>query len=152
MKKIPLTQGQYAIVDDDDFERVSKWKWFAVRNGSRNKTFRVCRMVKETRKPTYLHHLIIGMPKKGQVVDHINGDPRDNRKKNLRFCSVADNIRNQVVARGSSGVVGVSFKKNRNTYNASICVHRKRFHLGAFKTLEEATRARKKAVKKYWST
>ena len=77
-----------------------------------------------------------------EVVDHINGDPSDNRVENLRVCSTSDNLCNmRLTNRNTTGVKGVSFKPNINAKNP-YCVHiranGKSVHGGYFATLDEA--------------
>ncbi len=80
-KAIQLTKGQFAIVDEEDYEYLNKWKW------QFNSTYALKhekRIPNKIRPTTFMHKLIVSAPK-GQIVDHINGNPLDNRKCNLRF-------------------------------------------------------------------
>lgn len=109
-KEIKLTQGQVAIVDDADYERLAKYKWYAQFQGrswyafrkpwdkSKKRYFTVC-----------MHREIMGLVcgDKKQV-DHINHDGLYNRKSNLRICTATENRRNQQKTRGSSKYKGVS--------------------------------------------
>lgn len=113
-KKIKLTQGKHAIVDDEDFERLSQYKWYyhhegyAVRNSKENMRRRLISM-----------HRIINNTPDGKVTDHINGDKLDNRKSNLRSCTHAENARNSKLrSDSSSGMKGVYkiIKKSKYTY------------------------------------
>lgn len=104
MKKINLTNGKSSIIDDDDYDHLSKYKWlmtknnYAVRYEYRNgETFQFL-----------MHRQIMGYPIDMEI-DHINGDKLDNRKLNLRICSRAENDRNSRPHRdGSSKFKGVS--------------------------------------------
>lgn len=100
------------------------------------------------KKRQYKVHLIIMMIhldrelEQGEVVDHINGNPSDNRLENLRVCSGSDNLYNmRITSRNSTGVKGVSYKPKINSKNP-YCVHiranGKTVHGGYFVTLEEA--------------
>ena len=80
MKKIKLTKGEFALVDDEDFDRLSRYKWCFSRYANRN--------VSENgkQKGWRMHWEVMGgKPPKGLEVDHINGDKIDNRKENLRL-------------------------------------------------------------------
>ncbi|MCA9312763.1 HNH endonuclease [Candidatus Saccharibacteria bacterium] len=98
-----------------------------------------------------MHRFITNAPK-GMVVDHISGNTLDNRQSNLRVCTNAANIRNgKLRINNSTGVQGVTWDKSRNKWQSRIKVNYKTVHLGRYNSLEEATKARKLAEKKYWS-
>jgi hypothetical protein len=82
-----------------------------------------------------------------QFVDHINNNKLDNRLKNLRWCSYSENNRNTIIRKNNtSGIKGVHFHKQRNKYCVQITINNKSKHIGYYKTLEEATIARKKVA------
>lgn len=88
-----------------------------------------------------LHREIMGDPK-GMVVDHINGDPADNRRENLRVCSQSENNRNSSIRKSNRlGVKGVYLDRRRGTYRAQITVDGKQIAIGCFGSLEEAKAA-----------
>lgn len=79
-------------------------------------------------------------------LDHINGDPLDNRISNLREVTVAQNLRNQSIsAANKTGFHGVWYDKARDAYQAYITQDGTRYRLGRFKLLEDAVAARKAA-------
>lgn len=126
MKKIPLTQGKFALVDDADFDFLSQWKWcfdgrYAVRAGS-------IRM-----------HRVINKTPVGRDTDHINGDKLDNRRVNLRSCLHAENTRNLLKMAGKSSIYkGVTWDKSRNKWKAFLLKDYKAYNLGRFSSEEEA--------------
>ena len=136
-RKIPLTQGQYAIVDPERYEELAKHKWFAVRNDGR---FYAVRSAKN--KNVKMHHVIIGT-EEGKVIDHINSNGLDNRKANVRFATSQQNSWNQRKQRGnsSSKYKGVSWEKKRKEWRARITFKGRVVHLGRFDTEEEAAMA-----------
>lgn len=136
MKKIPLTKGEYALVDDADYAELSAWSW-CLTNGypSRRKTF-----AKREAKIAYLHRELMN-PGDGLVVDHINGDKLDNRRENLRICTQAENMLNWDNNRGGSRFRGVSWDKTRNKWKAQIQHKGRNWFIGRYKTEEEAARA-----------
>ena len=101
-------------------------------------------------------HVVTGLPSKGQqrdlshvvldiqkddsvVVDHINGDPLDNTRGNLRICSQGENVLNKrFMSNNTTGFIGVSYKKDRDRYDPEIRFGYTRCHLGMTKTIEEA--------------
>jgi hypothetical protein len=147
MKLIPLTKGQFAIVDDDDFEWLSEWKWCATRQGhDRWRAVRGESRFDLPRRAKYrpvvrmvlMHRQILGATT-GQSVDHINGDPLDNRRVNLRIATQAQNLLNKRAAmrngRETSKYKGVSLDRLR--WRVSF----KGKYIGWFKDEEEAARA-----------
>jgi hypothetical protein len=141
MKSIPLTQGNFALVDDEDFEWLNQWKW-QVHKQKTGKCYadRAFDVEKRTHH-IRMHRLIVGAPD-GMVVDHINGNSLDNRKENLRLCTPLENSRNCRKKESPTGYRGVFCY-------AVIRVNRKYVKLGSFRTTEEAARAYDKAAKKY---
>ena len=87
-----------------------------------------------------LSHIVLDIPKDDYVVvDHINGDPLDNTRGNLRICSQGENVLNKrFVSNNTSGFIGVSYKKDRDRYDPEIRFEYTRCHLGMTKTIEEA--------------
>lgn len=137
MKKIPLTQGKFALVDDEDYEDLSKLKWHI---SGRGYASRQSPRENGRQRVVFMHRVILGL-KHGDGVDcdHINGDRLDNRRANLRPCTRAENMRN--VKRRSdnrSGFKGVHWRKDKCQWAASIRVNYRPVHLGYFKSAEEA--------------
>lgn len=126
MKKIPLTQGKFALVDDGDFEELTRWKWwFDATNGY------ACRTVWKKSK-VYMHRQVLDTPK-GKYTDHINHNKLDNRKHNLRICSQSINMHNSRKLTGKySTYKGVSWNKNRKRWFAQITCNYKHINLGYF--------------------
>lgn len=102
-------------------------------------------------KNMLMHRLIKNHPK-GMTVDHKNGDTCDNRKENLRICTNSQNRMNTLVQcnNNTSGVKGVYWDKSRDLYMVGVNVNHKQKTVGYYKTIEEATQARKEAVEFYY--
>lgn len=131
-KKIKLgRQELYAIVDDEDFKRVSEYKWHNCNAGALNSSMGLL-----------LHRFILNADDPKVFIYHINGDKLDNRKSNLR---IAPNSRNRRVSK--TGYIGV-YKINgkTKTFGARITKYGVCQFLGAFKTPEEAAKAYNKAA------
>lgn len=108
-KSIPLTQGKFALVDDEDFEYLNQFKWTIIK-----------RTYAGRRDGILMHRVIMNTPS-GMETDHINGDGFDNRKINLRICTRAENGRNMKKRKdGSSRFKGVCWDKSRGTWNARV--------------------------------
>jgi hypothetical protein len=143
---VPLTRGYEAIIDAADIQIVSSTLWQAVldRNtiyASRSKNS--CHSKRD--ETTLMHRLIMSAPK-GLLVDHINRNGLDNRRTNLRIATNSENLQNQKRrADNSSGVKGVTWKSDRNTWRAQIRVGERRIHLGYFTEVDEAAKAYRNA-------
>lgn len=148
-KEIPLTQGKVTIVDDDDYEELSKFKWFA-KNGFRKiEQFYAVRRVhadnKYRQETVVMHRFILGAAP-GVLVDHIDGNGLNNTRANLRLCNAAQNSYNKRSHVGRSGFKGVFFAKGR--YLARITCKEVRIRLGGHDTAERAARAYDAAAKR----
>jgi len=100
-----------------------------------------------------LHRLIMNPPK-GLVVDHINRNPLDNRRSNLRIVTIQENLRNQIRPNNKTGKTGVSiikYWKGKIGYEASIKINYKKIYLGFYKNLNDAIAAREKAEELYFA-
>lgn len=131
-KKISLNNGQFAIVDDEDFDLVNQYVWQAHKAGGKNPLVYAVSKLR-------MHRLVIQCPK-GLIVDHINGDPLDNRKSNLRICTNSENQQNTQSRGGTSKYKGVSFSKKKKRWRASFMWQGQVFYCGSFATEEEAAR------------
>lgn len=145
MKRIPLTKGQYAIVDDEDFEWLSQWKWHALKTSV---TYYACH--RNRQKYLFMHRIITNCPKDSQV-DHRNGNGLDNRRDNLRFSTQQQNTQNQrPIKGGTSKYKGVYWDKTRKKWAARITCGYKNHFLGRYKTELEAVHSYDKAALKYF--
>jgi hypothetical protein len=151
MKLIPLTRGQNAIIDDDDFESVSKHKWQAWTSRTFD-SFYATSSKRINTKTTMIkmHRLIAGViGLDGVYVDHINGNGLDNRRSNLRICSHSENMKNcKRYTSNKSGYKGVGFHNGK--WRARINIDRKSIFLGHFSTAEEAHAAYCEAAKRLY--
>lgn len=159
MRYIELTKGHRAIVDDEDFEKLSERKWHSMVQ-PKVRGVRIYAVRKDYKKfggytPEYfrMHRVVLGDIPKTMQVDHINGDTLDNRKINLR---IVTNQQNQFNATGKGNRTGfkgvVHMKKEthgnlKKPYFAHIMLNRKNISLGYFATPIEAARAYDKAAK-----
>ena len=151
--EIPLSRGFVAIVDADDYEWLSKYKWCVVTNGKRfgNRPFALTTVKAEYDGETWtkrelMHRMILGIRQRDSVVvDHINGNSLDNRRNNLRVTSQANNAMNRrKIKKTASQYKGVTRRKSKTgapRWVASIRKDRIPFRLGHFLLEEDAALA-----------
>jgi len=151
-KKIPLTKGRFAIVDEDDYEWLMQWKWCYRFNGN-DYAIRGIRTPESkkgnvTRTTIQMHRAILKTPN-GMHTDHINGNGLDNRKSNLRICTQSQNLKNQKKRKGSSKYKGVSWCKIKERWVVQIQSDNIKKHIGYFLDENEASEAYNKAALAY---
>lgn len=144
MKEITLTKGFKAFVDDADFEMLSGFKWYALKKGHNIYALSWC---KGTGATIRMHRLLLNA-KKGEIVDHINGNGLDNRRENLRIVSASINTLNSKhYATNTSGYRGVrKTKKWVARFAQRVAGKYVYHHLGTFDTPEEAHEAYQREV------
>ncbi len=145
MKEIPLSQGKVALVDDYDFDYLSKHKWCVQKDRHR---FYAVRSIQSNKiqKGIRMHREILSLLP-GQCADHINGNGLDNRRSNLRRATISQNGANRRKgSNNTSGAKGVTWVKRLKLWQASICVNGRLVHIGRFKDIEVAARAYKIAA------
>ena len=131
-KEIELTQGQVALVDDEDYEELNQYNWcahwsedtksyYAIRNTSKT----------EGKKTIRMHRFIMNVTEKSIEVDHKNGNTLDNRKQNLRLVTSRENSQNMHMKK-TSIYPGVCYDKRANKWKSYIRINGKRLHIGYF--------------------
>lgn len=143
-KLISLTQGKHTAVDNADFDWLSQWRWHFYKRyvARRDKT--------QNYKYIYMHRLLMNAPP-GKEVDHINNDPLDNRKRNLRLCSRAQNLQNaRRRSDNKSGFKGVHWDDKRSKWLAQIVNNGKYVFIGRFEDKNSAAREYNNAARRYF--
>lgn len=138
MKHIKLTNGKETIVDDDDFEFLSQWRWSYTKGYAFRKD--------KDRKTIYIHRVINKTPN-NLITDHVNRNKLDNRKSNLRTATFGQNNLNSV-RRNKSGYRGVI--SHQGKWMATIKSNCKFKYLGIFNNKEEAALAYNQAAIKHF--
>ena len=134
MKTIPVGK-RFALVDDEDFDKLKMFKWRLDTKGYAQRTVHDPELYKRTRQGnrTILMHREIMQALKGFEVDHRNGLHLDNQRCNLRLATRSQNMRNQTKAMNkSSQFKGVSWHVRNKKWMSQITIHRKMIHLGRF--------------------
>ena len=148
MKKIKLTRGTFALVDDEDFEYLNQFNWQATarekKYGPSTFYFYAARTTsRETGKMhIYMHREILGLkPGDKTEVDHINHNGIDNQKSNLRVATRSQNMGNQNHHGGTSCFKGVHWIEDRGKWSAQITKDREVFSMGHHESEAAAARA-----------
>lgn len=150
MKEIKLTKGKVVLVDDEDFERLNQFKWFATFSDGKYYAGRQPPRNKTKRKAILMHREIMGTPK-GLQVDHRNGDGLYNCKENLRNCTNQQNHQNLNYHRDNIlKIKGVSWDKKYKKFVARIKANGKPIILGYFNVLGDADSAYRIAEERYF--
>ncbi len=141
MKEINLTQGKVALVDDEDYEKVSQFKWFAIRQRHHWYAGRsIPDKTKKSGQRTVLLHQFL-LPG-GRRVDHRDGNGLNNLCGNLRAATGEQNGANcKRSLANSSGFKGVSWNPVAKRWRADIRPQRRHIFLGHFETPESAAKA-----------
>jgi hypothetical protein len=163
MREIQLTQGQFALVDDEDYDYLMQWKWYAVKCTHTWYAFRSIDC-NGSRRRFPMHRDILNTPK-GMETDHIDHNGLNNQRSNIRICTKNENQRNKQ-SRGKSRFVGVCWsvcvakrysktEKRIKIYTyegkwvAHILANGKPIHLGYYEKEEDAAKAYDRAALKY---
>lgn len=129
-----------AMISPQDLPKVDKYEWNYIDQGG---------YVKETVNGYHLHKVICDLT--DDVVDHIDRNKLNCTRNNLRICSHQQNsINTNIPKNNTSGIIGVSFSKEKNKWRANININRKQLHLGYFNNIEDAIQSRLIAEKTYF--
>ena len=146
MKKIKLTKGYYAFVDNGDYARVSQFKWYAV---VASRTYGS--MYAYNRNAGAMHRFILGVTDPKVEVDHKDHNGLNCRQRNLRLVTHVQNMQNQrKKSNNTSGFKGVTWDKDRSLWRARIMLKGKCINLCRCKTAREAAKAYDKAALKLY--
>jgi hypothetical protein len=138
MIKIPLTQGRFALINDEDALKVLPYKWRVIQN-----RYVVGRLGGSSKNhEVRLHRLIMDAPT-NMDVDHKNHDGFDNQKSNLRICTTSQNLANQRPQKRklTSKYKGVSWGSQRKKWQAAIKQFGKKIFIGRFDDEKKAAKA-----------
>lgn len=143
MPQIPLTQGQFALVDDADYDKLNQSKWCAKKECNGN--FYAVRWSLKNGKQIKIRmsRQILGLEQgDSRQADHQNHNTLDDRRDNLRICTCRQNLRNRRgCSNTSSRFKGVHWEKQKKKWCARICINGKSNHLGRYDDEELAAMA-----------
>ena len=149
MKRIKLTKGEFAVVDDCDFDRANQFKWLCHISGQRKYA---ARRVGWKGRYIYLHRFLTDASK-GMDVDHDDGDGLNNRRKNLIISSRSRNLLTfrRLRKNKTSRYIGVSWISSEGCWRAQIRYQNKNRFLGRFDSEERAMQVYEQERKKLLS-
>jgi hypothetical protein len=138
MKQIQISKGLYTVVDDEDFERLNHFKWYAKPNFKTVYAERNIRFLngEQRQKKMLMHHDILTLPN-GMQTDHIDGNGLNNQKSNLRLVTNRENSQNKHTKK-SSRFPGVCWYKDSKKWVSRININGVKKYLGLFVSEEEA--------------
>jgi AP2 domain len=149
MAEIYTSNGAAILVDAADYDELNAHRWYLNNYGYAVR--KVPHPVKEDKQyDLSMHRHLLGLEfGDKRHSDHANGNKLDNRRGNLRICTLGDNNKNRgKMARNTSGLKGISRRRDRNKWRASIMADGRTFHIGDFDTAEEAHAAYCETAKK----
>lgn len=129
---ITLTKGYVAVIDSADLALVGDYQWTAFVK-SNGQTYVIAKKTIRGKRVTFLLHRIIMKPPSDMTVDHIDRDPLNNRRSNMRIVTQAKNNENRSLDRG-----GVVFHRQRSMWQARVNNDSRRVYLGSYSTEAEA--------------
>ena len=150
MRYIYLKDGSKVKVDDTDYERLLKYKWYkgSKEGYAKRSNYKYLGKGKYQTGYILMHRELLGA-KKGEEVDHINRDNLDNRKENLRLCSRRMNCLNRgLQSNNTSGEKCIYWDKGKNRWLVQIKVNGRNNFVGRFIELESAVLAREDYLQK----
>ena len=137
MKLIPLTQGKFAQVDDEDFDDLNQYKWYAVKGKGFNPPY-YARRRQFNGKGIEMHQQLLGL-QIGELGDHKDGDGLNNQRFNIRKCTFMQNKMNQrAKSNRLSKYKGVGYRSSRKIWTANITHEGVHYYLGSSKSEEVA--------------
>lgn len=143
MRKIKLNNNHYVFIDNEDYSLVSGYRWHLI-HPKRKCSYAGTLIGK---KVILMHRLILNA-KKGQLVDHVNHNGLDNRRKNIRLCNPKQNCMNRSKRGKDNGTIYKGIYKGYKCWRACIRIHGKTIHLGSHQTPEKAALAYNSKAKK----
>lgn len=155
MRRIELTQGKVALVDDEDFDFLNQWKWHAIKAANifyAGRTVNAPRVrgQRQESKVILMHRAIKCVENKDTHIDHADNDGLNNQKSNLRECTCGQNLSNRRKRINSKNTYfGVRQKKGRKNYEATIRHNGVVHYIGMFEQESEAAKAYNREAIKY---
>ena len=141
--------GREFYFDVDDFEKIKNYTWYE--HHQIGSYYALETRDPYTGKKIRMSHLVTNTIGSTEIIEHIDRNPFNNKKSNLRHATCQENSRNRSLGRNNkSGIIGVFFDKDKRKWSATITINGKSTILGWFKDKDEAIKVRLDAEKKYY--
>lgn len=153
MKEIKLTQGKIALVDDEDFEEISQYRWQVQRwkhGFYATRRYLIGKGAAKCNKRVGMHQQIMKSYGTKILIDHKDFNGLNNQKSNLRKTDRKGNAGNQRIYQISKTSKYKGVTKRKKSFDAQIAINRKQQHLGCFQTEEQAALAYNEAAKRHF--
>lgn len=150
MKKIALTRGKTALVDDADYERLNRLKWYALPTSYTYYAVRGIHKAKNKQRTEWMHRTILGLQESdSRECDHRDGNGLNNQQSNLRICTSTQNKQSsRKLTIGTSKYKGVYWHCHYRKWISRISINNKQIYLGSFNSEIDAARVYDKATLK----
>lgn len=135
---IRLTQGKFAVVDEEDFDRVNKYKWTVIH--ARNAWYAI-RTVHEGKGHRTERMSVFILGNKGLVVDHRDGNGLHNYKSNLRICTNGQNVKNRAKTINTKSLFKGVWITKGGKFQSEVRCDNVRYYVGTFNSEIECARA-----------
>jgi hypothetical protein len=144
-RRIELSRGYMALVDDEDYDALAQHKWAATDAGRNGRVLLYATRAADRHRRIAMHRQIMGVVDAGPEVqvDHKDGDGLNNQRENLRVTDNKANAENRqrLNRNNTSGARGVSIHPPTGRWHVRVGHHGRRVHGGFFDNLEDAVRA-----------
>lgn len=149
-RRIKLTQGKYAIVDAEDYERLNAYKWHCTHYGYAKRAVSNKSGKGGRQGAVYMHRVVCPAPE-GMIVDHINRNSLDNRRANLRAATQKQNVWNRKFVRkgGKTRYNGIRWDHNKGKWQVRLTINGRRASFGYYADETEAAKAYDRVAKEY---
>lgn len=143
----PTYPGLHTKVDAEDYEDLLQYSWYVHKESGAQDTPRYIAEARVNGKYVKMHRYIM-KARRNQIVDHINRDPLDNRKSNLRFVTRSQNRHNSIRGKNKAGHKGIYWIEGKKAWRAVIKIKKKVHYIGQFKKKRDAIKAYREYVNK----
>lgn len=141
--------GREFYFDIDDFEKIKNYTWYE--HHQTGSYYALEARDPSTKKKIKMSHLVTDTIGSTEIIEHIDRNPFNNKKSNLRTATYEENSRNRSLGRNNkSGFIGVHLDIDKNKWTATITINNRNKVLGWFKDKDDAVKARLTAEKEYY--
>jgi len=149
VKKIKLTRGKFALVDNRDYDYLMQWNWYSHHGHCANLWYARTDRFEENRHRVFMHAIVAECMGLNEQVDHIDTDGLNNQRSNLRLANGHNNRNRKLSVNNKSGYKGVCWRTDRGHWTVTIVVDNRTIYVGSTHDKKEAARMYNVAAVKY---